>query len=162
MGKLDKQVRVQEQGLWLRKLMSAWLGGRQFSRGFHRRFIVASHGDGILAVMKAPGMNRSAALFLQGLVILLGLVVLGLMLWEPHREGRNAHATPFEIYFHDPFLAYVYAGSLPFFLALVRAFGMLGHVRRDGAFSRATVDALRAIQRQRSWPRGGSCVAGGW
>lgn len=97
--------------------------------------------------MKAPGMNRSAALFLQGVVILLGLVILGLMLWEPHLEGRNAYATTFEIYFHDPFLAYVYAGSIPFFVALVRAFGLLWDVRRNGTFSPATVDALRAIQR---------------
>ena len=97
--------------------------------------------------MKPPGMNRPLALLLQIGVVLVGVVVLAFLLWEPHLEGRNAHATPFEIYFHDPFLAYVYAGSLPFFLALVRAFGLLGHVRRDGAFSRATVDALRAIQR---------------
>jgi len=97
--------------------------------------------------MKAPGMNRSAALFLQGIVILLGLGILGLMLGEPHLEGRNVHATTFEIYFHDPFLAYVYAGSIPFFMALYRAFGLLGHVRRNGTFSQVTVDALRAIQR---------------
>lgn len=97
--------------------------------------------------MKTPGMNRSAALFLQGVIVLLGLLTLGLMLWEPHLEGRNADATPFEIYFQDPFLAYVYAGSIPFFVALVRAFGLLADVRQTGAFSRVTVDALRAIKR---------------
>lgn len=97
--------------------------------------------------MKAPGMNRTAALFLQGIIVLLGLGILGLMLWEPHLEGRNAHATTFEIYFQDPFLAYVYVGSIPFFVALVRAIGLLGHVRRNGSFSRVTVDALRAIKR---------------
>ncbi len=97
--------------------------------------------------MKAPGMNRHLALLLQIGVVLLGVVVVACLLWEPHLEGRNTHATPFEIYFHDPFLAYVYAGSIPFFLALARAFGLLGHVRRNGAFSPATVDALRAIQR---------------
>jgi hypothetical protein len=68
------------------------------------------------------------------------------MLWEPHIEGRNAHAATFEIYFKDPFLAYVYVGSTPFFVALYRAFGLFGHVRKNGAFSQVTVDALRAIK----------------
>lgn len=97
--------------------------------------------------MKAPGMNRHLALLLQIGVVLLGVVVLALLLWEPHLEGRNAQATTFEIYFHDPFLAYVYAGSTPFFVALVRAFGLLADVRRTGAFSRVTLNALRAIKR---------------
>jgi hypothetical protein len=97
--------------------------------------------------MKAPGMNRPLALLLQIGVVLLGVVVLALLLWEPHLEGRNAHATTFEIYFHDPFLAYVYAGSIPFFVALVRAFELLADVRRTGAFSRVTLNALRGIKR---------------
>lgn len=95
----------------------------------------------------APTMKSSATLFLQGAVVLIGLAALTFLLWEPHLEGRNARATPFEIYFKDPFLAYVYAGSIPFFVALYRAFGLFGHVRRNGAFTPATVEALRTIQR---------------
>ena len=83
---------------------------------------------------------------LQIVVVLIGIGSLALMLWEPHIEGRNAKATAFEIYFKDPFLAYVYVGSIPFFMALHRAFGLFGHVRKTGAFSQVTVDALRAIQ----------------
>lgn len=97
--------------------------------------------------MKTPGMNRSAAFFLQAAIVFLGTVTLGLMLLEPHFEGRNAHATTFEIYFSDPFLAYVYAGSIPYFVALHRAFGLFGHVRRTGSFSPVTLDALRSIKR---------------
>ena len=78
--------------------------------------------------------------------MLIGICTLALLLWEPHIEGRNAHATTFEIYFKDPFLAYVYVGSTPFFVALYRAFGLFGHVRQNGAFSQVTVDALRAIK----------------
>jgi hypothetical protein len=96
--------------------------------------------------MKNPSMKNSSALILQAAVVLIGIGALALMLWEPHIEGRNAHATPFEIYFKDPFLAYVYAGSIPFFVALYRAFGLFGHVRKNGAFSQVTVDALRAIK----------------
>ncbi len=97
--------------------------------------------------MEKPTMKPVLALFLQAAVVLLGLAVLSFLLWEPHIEGRNAHATTFEIYFKDPFLAYVYVGSLWFFMALRRAFGLLGDVRRDGAFSPLTVEALRAIKR---------------
>ena len=94
-----------------------------------------------------PTMKRSFVLFLQVATVLIGVGVLALMLWEPHLEGRNAHATTFQIYFNDPFLAYVYVGSIPFFMALYRAYGLFGHVRRTGAFSQVTVDALRAIKR---------------
>lgn len=79
--------------------------------------------------------------------MLLGLGVLTFLLWEPHLEGRNAHATVFAIYFKDPFLAYVYAGSIPFFVGLHRAFRALGVIRQTGAFSPSTVDALRFIRR---------------
>ena len=78
--------------------------------------------------------------------MLVGIGTLGLMLWEPHLEGRNAHATTFEIYFEDPFLAYVYVGSIPFFVALHRAFGLFGDVRRNGTFSQMTLNALRTIK----------------
>ena len=94
-----------------------------------------------------PTMNRSAAWLLQVAVVLVGMVVLGFLLWEPHLEGRNANATLFEIYFKDPFLAYVYVGSIPFFVAIHKAFGMFGHAGRKGAFSQASVDALRTIKR---------------
>ncbi|MBX3738248.1 MAG: DUF2975 domain-containing protein [Candidatus Didemnitutus sp.] len=92
-------------------------------------------------------MNRHLALLAQVFVVLWGLVTLVFLLGEPHLEGRNAHATTFQIYFHDPFLAYVYAGSLPFFVVLHRAFGLFGEVRRTGAFSSATVDSLRVVHR---------------
>ena len=78
--------------------------------------------------------------------MLIGIATLALLLWEPHIEGRNVHATTFEIYFKDPFLAYAYLGSVPFFIALYRAFGLFGQVRQTRAFSQATVDALRAIK----------------
>ena len=92
-------------------------------------------------------MKSGSALFLQVVVVLIGLGTLALLLWEPHLEGRNAHATTFEIYFKDPFLAYVYVGASPFFVALYRAFGLFGQVRRTGIFSPSTVTALRGIKR---------------
>lgn len=97
--------------------------------------------------MQAPSMKSTSALFCQAVIVLIAIATLGLMLWEPHLEGRNAHATTFEIYFKDPFLAYVYVGSIPFFVALLRTFGLFGHVRRNGVFSPVTLDALRVIKR---------------
>lgn len=61
-------------------------------------------------------------------------------------EGRNAHATLFEIYFKDPFLAYAYLASTPFFAALYQAFKVLGLIGRGKAFSPETVKALRTIK----------------
>lgn len=92
-------------------------------------------------------MKSLSAFFLQAVIVLIGIAVLTFLLWEPHLEGRNIHATTFDIYFKDPFLAYVYLGSTPFFVALYHAFGLFGHVRSSRAFSSATVDALRAIKR---------------
>jgi hypothetical protein len=96
--------------------------------------------------MNPPNMKRCVALFLQVVIVLIGIGTLGLMLWEPHLEGRNAHATAFEIYFKDPFLAYVYVGSIPFFVALYRAFALFGEVRRTGSISQETLEALRVIK----------------
>jgi hypothetical protein len=85
-------------------------------------------------------------IFLQAVVVLVSLCALGLLLWEPHIEGRNAHATLFQIYFKDPFLAYVYLGSIPLFVALYQAFKVLGYIRVNKAFSPATVKALATIK----------------
>lgn len=91
-------------------------------------------------------MRKSATIFLQVVIVLIGMGVLALMLWEPHLEGRNAHATVFQIYFHDPFLAYAYTGSIAFFVALYNAFKLLGNVRRGEVFSQRSVKALRTIK----------------
>ena len=91
-------------------------------------------------------MKRSSTIFLQFVVVLIGAVALALLLWEPHLEGRNAHATLFQIYFQDPLLALVYTGSIPFFIALYQAFQVLGRVGRNEVFSPEVVKALRIIK----------------
>jgi hypothetical protein len=59
-------------------------------------------------------------------IVLFGIGVLAFMLWEPHLEGRNVHASLFQIYFKDPFLAYAYVASIPFFVGLYQAINVLG------------------------------------
>ena len=91
-------------------------------------------------------MKRSSTIFLQAVIVLIGIGALALMLWEPHIEGRNAHATIFEIYFKDPFLAYAYIASIPFFVALYQAFKLLGYAGKNKVFSQEAVKALRTIK----------------
>lgn len=91
-------------------------------------------------------MKRRSTLFLQGVIGLIGIGALTLLLWEPHLEGRNAHATLSEIYFKDPFLAYAYIASIPFFVALYQAFKVLGYAGQNKVFSPAAVQALRTIK----------------
>jgi hypothetical protein len=92
-------------------------------------------------------LKRGTAKFLQLLVVLIAAGALAFMLREPHLEGRNAHATLFAIYFQDPFLAYAYLASVPFFAALHQTYQLLGHAGQDyGAVSPATVRALRRIK----------------
>ncbi len=85
--------------------------------------------------------------FLQIVTVLIGIAALAFLLWEPHVEGRNAHATLFEIYFKDPFLAYAYLASIPFFMALYQAFKVLGDAGQNKVFSPAAVKSLRTIKR---------------
>lgn len=91
-------------------------------------------------------MKKIQAIFLQTVIVAIGISVLAFLFWEPHLEGRNVNATIFEIYFKDLFLAYVYIGSIPFFVALYQAFKLLGHFGQNKVFSQAAVNALRTIK----------------
>jgi len=94
----------------------------------------------------ASVMKRSATAFLQFVVVLVGAGALTFLLWEPHLEGRNARATVFEVYFKDPFLAYAYLASVPFFVALYHGFKVLGYAGRDQVLSQSAVNSLRTIK----------------
>lgn len=91
-------------------------------------------------------MQRCSAVLLQAVVAFVGIGALAFLLGEPHLEGRNKHATLFEIYFKDPFLAFAYVGSVPFFVALYQAFKLLGYAGKDQALTSAAVSALRTIK----------------
>ncbi len=91
-------------------------------------------------------MNKGSTVFLQVVIALFGLGALLFMLWEPHLEGRNAHATVFEVYFKDPFLAYVYLASIAFFAGLYQAIKVLGYAGQSRIFSPEAVKALRTIR----------------
>jgi Protein of unknown function (DUF2975) len=84
-------------------------------------------------------------MFLQVVIVLIGIGALAFMLWEPHAEGANAHATLFQMYCNS-FVAYAFIGSTPFFTALYHAFKVLGYVRQNKTFSQAAVNSLRIIK----------------
>jgi len=90
-------------------------------------------------------MKKGSTIFLQVVIVLIGIGALALLLWEPQIEGANAHATLFEIYF-NPFIALVYIGSIPFFVALYQAVKVLGYAGQNKVFSQTAVNALRTIK----------------
>ena len=91
-------------------------------------------------------MKKSTAIFIQAVIVLIGVGAAAFLLWEPHVEGRNAHATLFDIYFKDPFLAYAYLGSTPFFMALFQAFKLVGHAKGGAGLPPEAPKALRTIR----------------
>ena len=91
-------------------------------------------------------MKRGSTLFLKAVILLIGIGALAGMVIFPQLEGRNTNADLFSIYFQDPFLAYVYIASIPFFVALYQAFQLLGYIGQNKVFSLDSVKALRTIK----------------
>ena len=92
-------------------------------------------------------MKRGSTLFLRAVILLIGIGALAGMIIFPQLEGRNANAPNlFSIYFQDPFLAYVYIASIPFFVALYQAFQLLGYIGQNKVFSLDSVRALWTIK----------------
>jgi len=77
--------------------------------------------------------------------VLIGIVALAAMIRFPMTEGRAANLDLFSIY-ADPFILYCYAASIPFFIALYKAFKLLGYIGQKEAFSPNSVRTLRSIK----------------
>ena len=90
-------------------------------------------------------MKRSATIFLQVVIVLIGIVALAIMIRFPLTEGRAVNLDLFSIY-ADPFLVYGYLASIAFFVALYQAFKLLGYIGRNEVFSPRSVNALRTIK----------------
>ncbi len=90
-------------------------------------------------------IKKSLAVFLQGVIVLIGIVALAMMIRFPLTEGRAANLDLFSIY-SDPFILYGYAVSIPFFIALYNAFKLLGYIGQNKVFTLNAVRALRNIK----------------
>ena len=77
--------------------------------------------------------------------MLIGIVALSIMIRFPLTEGRAANLDMFSIY-SDPFILYGYAASIPFFIALYKAFKLLGYIGQNKAFSLNSVRTLSSIK----------------
>ena len=67
------------------------------------------------------------------------------MIRFPSTEGRAENLDLFSIY-ADPFILYCYAASIPFFIALYKAFKLLGYIGQNKAFSLNSVRTLSSIK----------------
>jgi hypothetical protein len=90
-------------------------------------------------------IKKISTVFLQVVVVLIGMAVLAFLIIMPTKEGRAANLDLFHIY-ADPLILYVYAASIAFFIALYKAFRLLGFIGQNQVFSINSVKALRHIK----------------
>jgi len=90
-------------------------------------------------------MKRISVVFLQAVVVLIGMVALTILIWFPLTEGRATNLDLFHIY-TDPFILYGYAASIAFFVALYKAFRLLGYIGQNQVFSTNSVKTLKSIK----------------
>ena len=90
-------------------------------------------------------MKKSSTVFLQVVIVLIGIVALAIMIRFPLTEGRAVNLDLFSIY-ADPFIIYGYLASIAFFIALYQAFKLLGLIGQNKVFSLNSVRALRTIK----------------
>lgn len=90
-------------------------------------------------------MKRISIIFLQSVIVLIILVALFIMIRVPLTEGRARDLDLFSIYL-DPFILYGYVSSIAFFVAMYKAFKLLGYVRQNKLFSLKSVRTLRSIK----------------
>ena len=93
----------------------------------------------------ASGGKKSSTVFLQVVVVLIGIIALTIMIRFPLTEGRAVNLDLFSIY-SDPFIIYGYVASISFFVALYQAFKLLGYIGQNKVFSLNSVKALRTIK----------------
>jgi len=90
-------------------------------------------------------MKRISTLFLQAVIVLIGIVAFAILIRFPLTEGRATNLNLFHIYF-DPFILYGYATSIAFFVALYNAFKLLGYIGQKKVFSSSSVKTLKNIK----------------
>lgn len=90
-------------------------------------------------------MKRISTIFLQVVIVLIGMGALAFLLWFPLTEGRAKNLDLLSIY-SDPFILYGYAASSTFFIALYKAFKLLGYIGQNKVFSSDAVKTLKSIK----------------
>ena len=90
-------------------------------------------------------MKQGSTLFLKFVLCIIAIGVLAGMLWFPPTEGRAANLELLSIY-TDPFIIFIYLGSIPFFVGLYQAFKLLNLIDANKAFSQSAVNTLKNMK----------------
>ncbi len=90
-------------------------------------------------------MKQGLTVFLQTVIVLIGIVAVAIMIRLPLIEGRAKDLDLFSVYL-DPLILYGYATSVAFFVALYKAFKLLGHIGQNKEFSLHSVSTLKSIK----------------
>src|SRR3989344_9331838 len=90
-------------------------------------------------------MKKYSIIFLQLVIVLIGIAALTIMIRFPLTEGRAVNLDLFSVY-ADPFILYGYVASIAFFVALYQTFKLIGYIRQNKIFSLNSVKALRTIK----------------
>jgi len=86
-------------------------------------------------------MKKGSTLFLRGVIVLIGLVVLGICaVGLP--IGLRSDATGY----YKPIMLGLYVAAIPFFYALYQAMKLLDNIDKNKAFSNSSVSAFKNIK----------------
>ncbi|HJQ09027.1 MAG TPA: DUF2975 domain-containing protein [Candidatus Saccharimonadales bacterium] len=86
-------------------------------------------------------MKRGSTIFLKGVVILIGFIVLALCIFALPAGLRSDNTG-----YYRPILLGLYVPVIPFFLALHQALNLLSYIDKNKAFSELSVKALGNIK----------------
>jgi hypothetical protein len=90
-------------------------------------------------------MKRTSIIFIQSLILILGIVVISFLIWMPLAEGRAVKLSLYHIY-ADPFILFGYIASIPFFVGLHKGYILIGYLHKKETFSINAIGALKTIK----------------
>jgi hypothetical protein len=90
-------------------------------------------------------LKRGSTLFLKIVIVLIAIGVLAGLLRFPQTEGVAKNLDLISIY-TNPFIIYIYIGSIPFFVGLYQAFKLLNFIDANKAFSQGAVNTLKYMK----------------
>ena len=90
-------------------------------------------------------MNKLSIIFLQFVIIFIGILSLFILIRFPMLEGRAVNLNFYEIY-TDPFIIYSYLSSVFYFIGLYQGFILLSQISHDNLFSVVSVRIVNNIK----------------
>jgi hypothetical protein len=91
-------------------------------------------------------MKKGSTLFLKGVLVIIGLIVLALCIFSFPDVGRGLSLEFPKVPYLQYFIVILYGSVVPFYFALYQAWKLLVYIDKNTAFSTASVQALRTIK----------------